>query len=73
MILGDYTNKMSLGHEMLITEGEELLRKFELEIPLARMIDFILRYAETGEVDPDELQDLAVEIRYQLENSRKAI
>ena len=72
MLLGDYTNKMSLSHEMLITEGEELLREFELEIPLARMINFILRYAETGEVDHDELQDLAVEIRSQLENSRKA-
>jgi len=73
MIRRDYTNKMSLSHEMLITEGEELLREFELEIPLVRMINFILRYAETGEVDPDELQDLAVEIRSQLENSRKAI
>ena len=45
-VLGDYTNKMGVSHEMLITEGEELLREFELEIPLARMINFILRYAD---------------------------
>ena len=56
-----------MKHEIVSAESEELLREVGIDIPLAKMVAFILEYADTGIVDPDELQDLAAEIRDVLE------
>ena len=58
---------MKAEYETLCAEAEEALRVSGVQLPLSWMVEFILDYAETGFVDPEEFQDMARQIRIKLD------
>jgi len=55
-------------YESISAEAEDFLARSSVQLPLAWMAEFILRIAETGEFDAEDLQDLAKEIRFRLDS-----
>jgi len=58
---------MKSEYETVCAEAEEALRGFAIHLPLSWMVGLILEYAETGLIDPDELQDMAQHIHLALD------
>jgi len=50
-------------YETVCADAEAVLLSFAIQLSLTWMVRFLLEYAQTGLIDPDELQDLAEEIR----------
>jgi len=59
---------MKTEYDTICAEAEETLHASGVRLPLAWMVGFILDYAETGIIDPDDLQDMAEQIRLILED-----
>ncbi len=59
---------MKAEYEATCAQVEGLLADSRIHLPLAWMVNLILSYAETGYVDPDELQDLAKQVQSGLDN-----
>ena len=59
---------MKVEYEAICAETEELLRAYCVSLPLAWMVGFLLDYAETGLIDPYELQDMVKQIHSVLGN-----
>lgn len=51
-----------MRHEQLLATAEDILREDSIDLPLASSIDFILKSAEAGLVDKEELRCLAESI-----------
>jgi len=57
---------MKAEYETVCAEVDEILRTSGIYLPLSWIVSFILEYAETGLIDPDELQDMSEQIRSEL-------
>ena len=57
---------MKAEYEIACAEAEVVLRASGIHLPLAWMVEFLLDYAQTGVIDPDELQDLVNQIQFGL-------
>ena len=58
---------MKIEYESICSEAEDILVASSAHLPLAWMVRFLLDYAETGVLDPDELQDIGRQIRIGLD------
>lgn len=54
---------MKAEYKPICVEAEEVLTVSGVHLPLVWMVRFLLDYAETGVIDPDELQDIGRQIR----------
>ncbi len=59
---------MKTEYEVISSEAEDFLAQSSVHLPLEWMAEFILRFAETGDFDAENLQDLAKEIRFRLDS-----
>lgn len=62
---------MKIEYRITCSEAEKTLLGLGIGIPVTWMVEFLLDFSESGYLDPDDLQDLAAQIRSELDDLLK--